>query len=118
VDGHKEEGRTFGRPSFLLARRGFGTDARPGPEGGRGRLSGWDMTESAERSRRAASIPRLAPGMQLIGEYEGSGVRKPVFLVRWAPAKSYGCPDCSTWSPRRSTGGVNSSGRHHRGQPR
>jgi hypothetical protein len=29
----------------------------------------WDMTESAERGRRAASIPRLAPGTQLIGEY-------------------------------------------------
>lgn len=82
MDKTEGGGAALWPPLLLLAGHGFGTDARPGPEGGRGRLSGWDTTESVERSRRAASIPHPAPGTQLIGEYEGSGVGKPVFLVR------------------------------------
>jgi putative peptide zinc metalloprotease protein len=43
------------------------------------------MTESAEFSQHAvSSVPRLARGTELIGEYEGSGFREPVFLVRRA----------------------------------
>jgi len=43
------------------------------------------MTESAEFSQHTvSSIPRLPRGTELIGEYEGSGFREQVFLVRRA----------------------------------
>ena len=43
------------------------------------------MTESAEISQRTvSSMPRLTRGTELIGEYEGSGFREPVFLLRRA----------------------------------
>src|SRR5215217_1347222 len=43
------------------------------------------MNESAEFNQyTVSSIPRLAQGTELIGEYEGSGFREPAFLVRRA----------------------------------
>jgi putative peptide zinc metalloprotease protein len=40
------------------------------------------MPESPKVGQNIAPVPSLAPGTELIGEYEGSGFREPVFLVR------------------------------------
>src|SRR5215208_2834715 len=40
------------------------------------------MPGSPKLGQHIAPVPSLAPGTELIGEYEGSGFREPVFLVR------------------------------------
>src|SRR5918993_4775585 len=40
------------------------------------------MPGSPKPDQNIAPVPSLAPGTELIGEYEGSGFREPVFLVR------------------------------------
>src|SRR5215218_6403583 len=40
------------------------------------------MPGSPKPGQHIAPVPSLAPGTELIGEYEGSGFREPVFLVR------------------------------------
>jgi putative peptide zinc metalloprotease protein len=38
--------------------------------------------DTAQDIQHIAPVPSLAPGTELIGEYQGSGFREPVFLVR------------------------------------
>jgi putative peptide zinc metalloprotease protein len=40
------------------------------------------MPGSPKPDQNIAPVPSLAPGTELIGEYEDSGFREPVFLVR------------------------------------
>src|SRR5918912_1940542 len=37
---------------------------------------------SPKLGQQVAPIPSLSPGTELIGEYQGSGFKEPVFLVR------------------------------------
>ena len=50
-------------------------DARGGPSGGR-------LGESGTTSSDGGSCPRLADGVELIGEYEGSGFEEPPSIAR------------------------------------
>ena len=49
------------------------------------------------RRRHRYPVPRLAPGVESLGEYQGSGLAVPPTWPAIPAARSCSCPGCCTW---------------------